>query len=68
MDLQVHKCRAKKTLTRHKDSESSLATRISHHAIGFDALGAHVQMPGSTFDDGANPLNVRVETTLVTPV
>ena len=58
----------RRTLTRHLRSESGLATRVAHHSIGLDALGADVQMPGGAINDGANPLNVRVETTLVTPV
>lgn len=68
MDLQVHKNRAKKTLTRHKASESSLATRVAYHSIGLDALGANVQMPRCALYNGTNSLNVRIETTLVTPV
>lgn len=55
-------------MTRHSRSESGLATRVAHHSIGLDALGADVQMTGGAINDGANPLNVRVETTLVTPV
>ena len=55
-------------MTRHSRSESGLATRVAHHAIGLDALGADVHMTGGAINDGANPLNVRVETTFVTPV
>lgn len=55
-------------MTRHSRSESGLATRVAHHSIGLDALGADVQMTGGAINDGTNPLNVRIETTLVTPV